>query len=82
LGFAKEVAKIFDLNENLIKDGPIDDFVKTMGIDLKKHSMQFPLQTCLNSSKIEKTLSIMMSSLSRGLEIMKKQIETYNIFKD
>ncbi|MCW3975197.1 MAG: SDR family oxidoreductase [Candidatus Bathyarchaeota archaeon] len=82
LGFAKEVAKMFDLDENLIKDGPIDDFVKTMGIDLKKHSMQFPLQTCLDSGKVEKTLSIMMPSLSRGLEIMKKQRETYDIFKD
>ena len=80
--FGKEVAKIFDLDEELIKDGTIDDFVKTMGIDLRRHSMQFPLQTCLDSSKIEKALSIMMPSLRRGLEIMKKQRETYDIFRD
>ncbi len=81
LGFAKEVAKVFDLDESLIEPVDTYNFAKSIGIDLKKSTMQFPKQTCLDVSKIEETLNIKMPSLREGLEEMKKQRITYDLFK-
>lgn len=79
--FVREIAKAFDLDEGLITAVNTYSFAKSIGIDMDKSTMQIPLCTCLDVSKIEGTLKIKMTSLREGLEEMKKQRETYDLFK-
>jgi len=69
--FAKTVAKVFNLNENL---------VKPVSIVSAKLKAQRPVKPCLNNSKAVKTFNIKFSSINEGIKQVYKGRDEVDIF--
>lgn len=70
--FFVELAKMFNLNESLVKPCGNLDFAKSFGTTLP---VDFPKNSCLDVSKVEKVLGRKQLEVREGLAIMKTQFE-------
>ncbi|TKJ45059.1 hypothetical protein CEE35_05455 [Candidatus Aerophobetes bacterium Ae_b3b] len=75
--FVKEIARVFDLEEDLVLLGTPEDLLLSFAVD---HSIvpqlinELPRNASLDVSKIEKTLDRKMTGYEEGLKIMKAQL--------
>jgi len=75
--FAKEIAKVFHFQENLVLLGTPEDLALSFGVSpsiVPRLIDKLPRNTSLDVSKIEKTLGRRMREYREGLKIMKAQL--------
>ena len=81
--FVIQMAKIFDIDPDLVKPGTVDDLVTTWGVDVKKlpyFSETIPANACLDTTKLKKTLGKELMALEEGLQAMKSQLQEVGFF--
>jgi len=81
--FVIQMAKIFDIDPDLVKPGTVDDLLTTWGVDVKKlpyFSQAIPVNACLNTTKLKKTLGKALMGLEEGLQAMKSQLQEVGFF--
>ena len=76
--FAMEIARVFELDASLIKREDRLALAASYGV----RGLELPQNTCLDVSKVERTLGIRMPTVSEGLEMMKEQLGHYPFCKD
>lgn len=71
--FAREIARVFELNGGLIESADR----RTVAASYSVRSLENHRNTCLNVSKVERTLGIKMLTVKEGLEIMREELANY-----